>query len=103
MTADRPPDPTEGTPSPARRPRPWRRVALTVAGWAFIVLGVLGLFLPILQGLLFLAIGLLLLARVSPRARLIVQRLRRRFPWLDRAMRHGQDRLRLWRGRLRRR
>ena len=46
-------------------------------GWAFVVLGVLGLFLPILQGILFLLIGVFLLAQVSPRVRLLRQRLRR--------------------------
>mgnify|MGYP001275584755 CR=1 FL=1 len=32
-------------------------------GWTFIVLGALGMFLPVLQGFLFLAIGIALLAR----------------------------------------
>lgn len=32
-------------------------------GWTFIVLGGLGMFLPVLQGFLFLAIGIALLAR----------------------------------------
>ena len=41
-------------------------------GVIFIILGVLGLFLPFLQGLLFLAIGLYLLGF--------------RFPWLERQL-----------------
>jgi uncharacterized membrane protein YbaN (DUF454 family) len=49
-------------------------------GYSFIFLGVLGIFLPILQGILFLVIGFLFLARVSPRVRLARARLRRRFP-----------------------
>lgn len=49
-------------------------------GYGFIVLGVLGIFLPILQGILFLVIGFLFLARVSPRVRLARARLRRRYP-----------------------
>jgi uncharacterized membrane protein YbaN (DUF454 family) len=56
----------------------WQKVALYWTGWGFIVLGVLGLFLPILQGILFLFIGLFLLSSVSPRTRLLRQRLRRR-------------------------
>ncbi len=56
----------------------WQRIALYWTGWAFIVLGVLGLFLPILQGILFLFIGLFLLSSVSPRIRLLRQRLRAR-------------------------
>ncbi len=43
-----------------------------------IFLGILGLFLPILQGILFLLIGLFILSLVSPRIRLFRQRLRAR-------------------------
>ncbi len=49
-------------------------------GYSFIFLGVLGIFLPILQGILFLVIGFLFLARVSPRVRLARMRLRKRYP-----------------------
>jgi uncharacterized membrane protein YbaN (DUF454 family) len=59
-----------------RRPRTWRRLALWVTGWFCIFLGILGLFLPILQGILFLLIGLFILSLVSPRIRLFRQRLR---------------------------
>jgi len=45
------------------------RIARIVAGVACLVLGVLGLFLPFLQGILFLVIGLTLLSRDSERAR----------------------------------
>ena len=60
------------------RPRTWRRLALWIAGWFCIFLGILGLFLPILQGILFLLIGLFILSLVSPRIRLFRQRLRAR-------------------------
>lgn len=45
------------------------RVARIVAGVAFLILGFLGLFLPFLQGILFLTIGLTLLSHESERAR----------------------------------
>jgi len=45
------------------------RVARILGGVAFLILGVLGLFLPFLQGILFLAIGLTLLSHESERAR----------------------------------
>lgn len=61
-----------------RKPRTWRRILLWVTGWFCIFLGVLGLFLPILQGILFLLIGLFILSLVSPRIRLFRQRLRAR-------------------------
>lgn len=59
-----------------------KRLLMLALGWGFIVLGILGLFLPVLQGILFLAIGLFLLAKVSPLARLWRQKLRRRYPKL---------------------
>ncbi|MQA65590.1 MAG: DUF454 family protein [Alphaproteobacteria bacterium] len=56
-----------------------RRLYL-VAGSVFFVLGILGLFLPILQGALFLLVALVLLAKAHPRFRLLKQKLRRRYP-----------------------
>jgi len=35
-----------------------KRLLALVVGWGFIALGIVGLFLPILQGVLFLLIGL---------------------------------------------
>jgi uncharacterized protein len=63
-------------------------------GWAFILLGILGLFLPILQGILFLLIGLALLSSESRTARGILVKLRRRFPKLSRAMTQAEKRAR---------
>ena len=57
-----------------------KRITIYVAGWAFILLGILGLFLPILQGILFILIGLILLSSVSPWAERLLNRLKRRFP-----------------------
>lgn len=67
-------------------------MAILVFGWAFIVLGILGLFLPILQGILFLAIGGMLLSMESPTAKRIMDRLRARFTVLDKAMIGAQKR-----------
>jgi hypothetical protein len=50
------------------------------AGSAFLVLGLLGLVLPILQGLLFLAIGIAILAPAAPPVRRAQNRLYRRLP-----------------------
>jgi len=56
----------------------WKRFLLRLTGWGCIFLGILGIFLPILQGILFLLIGMYILGRVSPRTRLWRMRLRRR-------------------------
>jgi uncharacterized membrane protein YbaN (DUF454 family) len=55
-------------------------IALQITGYAFLVLGVLGLFLPFLQGVLFLLIGLLILAKNAPWAHTLLERLRARYP-----------------------
>ncbi|HEX8186554.1 MAG TPA: PGPGW domain-containing protein [Blastocatellia bacterium] len=58
----------------------FKRIAIYWAGWGFIILGILGLFLPILQGILFLLIGLSLLSNSSPWAARLLQKVRERFP-----------------------
>jgi len=57
----------------------WKRPLLLILGWVFVALGVAGLFLPFLQGILFLLVGVYLLALGSARVRLLRQRARR---WL---------------------
>jgi uncharacterized protein len=57
-----------------------KRLAIYWTGWGFILLGIAGLFLPILQGILFLLIGLALLSNTSPWAARLLVRLRNRFP-----------------------
>jgi uncharacterized protein len=61
----------------------WRRVKpilMQILGYAFLVLGVLGLFLPILQGFLFLFVGLLILAKYAPWAQRLLDHLEERYP-----------------------
>jgi hypothetical protein len=53
-------------------------------GWSFIVLGVIGLFVPVIQGILFLLIGLFVLSSKYSWARRLLHQLRRRFPSLAR-------------------
>jgi uncharacterized protein len=57
-----------------------KHAAIHVAGWFFILLGIVGLVLPILQGILFILVGLFLLSSVSPRAERLLDRIRKRFP-----------------------
>ena len=64
-----------------------RRHALRIArlsiGALLIVVGVIGGFIPVLQGWIFVLGGLSLLAQESDRARLLLERVRDRFqgPW----------------------
>ena len=57
-----------------------RKIALLLFGWGFILLGVIGMFLPILQGVLFLIIGLLILSSEYVWAHRLLLRIRSRFP-----------------------
>lgn len=72
----------------------FKRIGILVLGWFFVGLGVLGLFLPILQGVLFIMIGLALLSSRSERVRGWLRRLEERHP-------HYHERMEKWRGRMR--
>jgi hypothetical protein len=52
-----------------------KTIGILITGWFFVLLGILGLFLPVLQGILFIMIGLAILSTRSE----LVQRLLRRF------------------------
>lgn len=62
------------------------RLALLVVGSFFVGLGILGLFLPFLQGILFLAVGAALLSLASDSVHRFVSRLLRRWPRLQQRM-----------------
>jgi uncharacterized protein len=57
-----------------------KKIITLVIGWSFIALGVVGLFLPILQGILFIAIGLLILSKESRWAATIFSKFKQKYP-----------------------
>ncbi len=57
-----------------------KKAILLLFGWGLILLGVIGLFLPILQGALFLLIGLLILSSEYVWAHRLLLKIRNRFP-----------------------
>lgn len=57
-----------------------RRIARHIAGWSLLALGVVGLFLPILQGWLFIVVAALLLAPDVPVFRRLLDWIEMRFP-----------------------
>jgi uncharacterized membrane protein YbaN (DUF454 family) len=57
-----------------------KRVALNAAGWALLILGILGLFLPILPGVLLMVVALSLLSIEYAWARRWMGSLLHRFP-----------------------
>jgi uncharacterized membrane protein YbaN (DUF454 family) len=68
-----------------------KRLLKLTAGWLFIVLGILGLFLPILQGMLFLLIGLFILSQELPWAARLLEKLKTRFPKVTKLMTDADD------------
>lgn len=58
-------------------------IAVSVIGWGFIFLGIIGCFLPFLQGILFLLIGLYLLSKKNAWAQRVLAKIRRRMPKLS--------------------
>lgn len=83
----------------------WRAAKITL-GVLLIPLGIVGLFLPFLQGVLFLLVGFALLANEVPFLQRLRDRLRDRYPaaWarLENARERMQDWLRARFGRQRR-
>lgn len=73
-----------------------KEMSVIILGWFFIVLGIAGLFLPILQGVLFLLIGLFLLSKKSLWARTILNKLRERYPLLYARAKTGREKLSLY-------
>lgn len=49
-------------------------------GWFFILLGIIGLFLPVLQGILFLVIGTIILAPEVPFFSRTLVKLEKKYP-----------------------
>ena len=78
-----------------------KRLIRLGVGWTFIVLGVAGLFLPFLQGILFIAIGLALIAPESEWAQDKLDWLRDRFPQIASGFDRAQERAESMMSRLR--
>ena len=69
-----------------------RRIVLLSVGWVCVLLGLIGLVLPFLQGILLLAIGLLLLSAEYRFAQKLVRWLRLRYSWLRALLPKGRER-----------
>jgi uncharacterized membrane protein YbaN (DUF454 family) len=72
-----------------------KRIIKLIAGWVFIVLGFVGLFLPVLQGILFLLIGLLLISNEYAWARRLMERFKMRYPQFDRTLQKCREKYKL--------
>ena len=61
-------------------PRELKRTLILIAGIIFLILGLLGLAVPILQGVLFLIAGLILLSIASKKMRRWIESRTRPYP-----------------------
>ena len=68
-----------------------RRILRIVLGSLSLLVGVAGIFLPILQGWLFLGIGALLLSPEVPPLRRLVKYVERRYPKIGRRIRWWRE------------
>ena len=73
-----------------------KRILLLMVGWSFILLGIAGLFLPILQGVLFLLIGLMMLSSEYVWAHQLLRRLREKFPAISRKVDLAAEKAAAW-------
>jgi uncharacterized protein len=71
-----------------------KKIGLLIIGWLFIVLGVFGLFLPFLQGILFILIGLAILSSRSEIIKRLLKHLEERHP-------HHHQRIEIWKEKIR--
>lgn len=62
-------------------------------GWFLLLLGIAGLVLPVLQGWLFIIMGMLVLAPEVPFIDRLLKRLLHRFPRLEKKLDHVRTRL----------
>jgi uncharacterized membrane protein YbaN (DUF454 family) len=71
-----------------------KKVGLLIIGWFFIILGIIGLFLPFLQGILFILIGLAILSSRSEIIKRFLKHLEERYP-------HHHERIEIWKEKIR--
>ena len=57
-----------------------KKIGILIVGWLFIGLGILGLFLPVLQGILFMMVGLAILSTRSELVKRFLKHLEERYP-----------------------
>lgn len=62
-----------------------------MTGWGFLFLGVIGLFLPVLQGILFIVIGLIILSAEYAWAHHVLQRAKEKFPGIAHHVEHAKE------------
>jgi len=73
------------------------RIKWLVVGTSLVILGIVGLFLPILQGILFIVIGVLCLAKGSATIRSQKMGFKKRYPRIGAKLIFMENKARKWR------
>ncbi len=74
----------------------FKKMGILILGWIFVGLGILGLFLPILQGVLFIMIGLAILSSRSKLVKRFLKHIEERYPHHHERMEHWKKKIRSW-------
>ena len=77
-----------------------KKILTLFAGWFCILFGLVGLFIPILKGIVFLFVGLVILSSEYVWADRLLSRIRRRFPSLTARLDKAIIAMQAWVGRL---
>ena len=73
-----------------------KKIGISIVGWLFIILGILGLFLPILQGVLFIMVGMAILSSRSEIIKRFLNYLQKRYPHHHRHVMIWRERVMNW-------
>jgi uncharacterized membrane protein YbaN (DUF454 family) len=73
-----------------------KRVLVLLLGWAFILVGIAGLFLPVIQGILCLLIGLMILSTEYVWAHHLLQKLKTKFPKIATVSEQAAEKAQQW-------
>jgi uncharacterized membrane protein YbaN (DUF454 family) len=74
----------------------FKKVGILIIGWFFIGLGIIGLFLPVLQGILFILIGLAILSTRSELVKRFLKHLEERYPGHHKRVEIWREKIRNW-------
>lgn len=74
----------------------FKRIGILIIGWIFIGFGFLGLFLPLLQGVLFIMIGLAILSSRSNLVKRFLKSIEERYPHQHQRLFHWKAKIRGW-------
>ncbi len=73
-----------------------KKLVFLIIGWTFLILGIFGLFLPFLQGILFIMIGLAILSSQSKRIRDLLKKMEKCYPHLHQRLEVWKEKIRNW-------